>query len=172
MKYRACINDRNYQVIVEDIYPDPEGEVTVEVGYDRYRTRILSWDRETGVTSILIGGVPYDVEMIRDARGQLEAIKIDCEIYTVNEIQTGKILTTRRTSEVVKEGVVRAFMPGLIVKVLKKAGDAVEEGETVCFMEAMKMQNALVAPRSGRLARLEVAEGETVLTSDLLFTVE
>jgi biotin carboxyl carrier protein len=72
----------------------------------------------------------------------------------------------------VKEGLVRAFMPGLIVRVLKGVGEPVNEGDTVLFMEAMKMENAIVAPRAGKISRLGPKEGETVLTGDVLFVVD
>jgi biotin carboxyl carrier protein len=172
MKYRVCVNNKNFNVLLEEIYPDPAHEIEVEVGYNRHRTKILSWNRELGITSILIDDVPYDVEMIRNERGELEAVKIDNQVFSIEEVQAGKLLTTRREHHVVKEGVVKAFMPGLIVRVLKRAGEEVQEGETVLFMEAMKMENAIVAPRSGNLNRLNCVEGDAVLTGDLLFVVE
>jgi biotin carboxyl carrier protein len=172
MKYRVCVNNKNFQILLDDIYPDPDQEMTVECGYNRYDTRIISWSKEQGISSIMIDGVPYDVEVIRDERGVLVAIKIENEIFPVMEIQSGKLLTTRPTVQLIKEGVVRAFMPGLIARVLKKEGDTVVEGDTVLYLEAMKMENAITAPREGRLTRIEPAEGSTVLTGDILFVVE
>lgn len=172
MKYRVCVSNKNYQVLFEDIYPDPSHEIIVESGYHRYRTRILSWSRELGITSIMLDGVPYDIELLRNERGTVESVKVDNEQFTVEEIQSGKLLTTRRETQIVKAGVVKAFMPGLIVRILKKAGETVGEGETILFMEAMKMENAIVAPRAGTIRRIEPVEGGTVLTGDLLFVVE
>jgi biotin carboxyl carrier protein len=172
MKYRVCVNNKNFNVLLKEIYPDPAHEIEVEVGYNRHHTKILSWDRETGISSMLIDGVPYDVEMIRNERGGLEAVKVDNQVFSIEEVQAGKLLTTRREHHVIKEGVVKAFMPGLIVRVLKRAGEEVQEGETVLFMEAMKMENAIVAPRAGNLNRINCVEGDAVLTGDLLFVVE
>ena len=53
-------------------------------------------------------------------------------------------------------------MPGLVVEVLVAAGDTVEARQTVASIEAMKMQNAVRAPRAGRVARVLVARGSTV----------
>ena len=125
-----------------------------------------------GVSAILVNGVPYDIEMIRDERGILEAVKVNNEMYSVIEIQAGKQMTTRPKVEIIKEGVVRAFMPGLISRVVKRQGEPIEEGETVLYLEAMKMENAITAPRSGVVARVEPAMGSTVLTGDILFVIE
>jgi biotin carboxyl carrier protein len=172
MKYRVCVSNKNYNVLLDDIYPDPAHEIDVEIGYNRRQAKILSWSREAGIASILVDGVCYDVEVIRNQWGELEGVKIDNEIFSIEEVQAGKLLTTRREHKVVKEGVVKAFMPGLVVRVLKRAGESVEEGETVLFLEAMKIKNAIVAPRSGKLNRINCLEGDAVLTGDLLFVVE
>lgn len=65
-----------------------------------------------------------------------------------------------------------APMPGRIVRVLVEAGQAVEAGQGLVVMEAMKMENELRAPRAGRVAELRAAEGRTVETGALLAVVE
>ncbi|HOB52923.1 MAG TPA: hypothetical protein PK176_06755 [Acidobacteriota bacterium] len=172
MKYRVCIDNKNFNVILADVYPDPAEEVDVEIGYHRYRSRILAWSREQGILSILVDGVPFDIEAVRNESGDLAAVKVDNTLFSVQEIMAGKLLTTRQEVKMVKEGLVRAFMPGLIVRVLKSAGETVAEGDTILYMEAMKMENAIVAPRAGTISRIGPKEGETVLTGDVLFVVE
>ena len=53
-------------------------------------------------------------------------------------------------------------MPSRIVKLLKGEGDAVEEGEGVIVVEAMKMESELKASLSGTVKDIKVAEGDTV----------
>jgi biotin carboxyl carrier protein len=172
MKYRVCVNDKNFQIILGDIFPDPSKEILVESGYNRFQANILAWDRELGIRSVLLNNTPYDIEIYRNDRGGVESVKVDNEVFSVDEIQAGKVMAAQPRTELVKKGVVRAFMPGLIVRLLKSEGDSAEEGETVLYMEAMKMENALTAPRSGKLSKVPVKEGQTVLTGDLLFVVE
>ncbi|RME89797.1 MAG: acetyl-CoA carboxylase biotin carboxyl carrier protein subunit [Candidatus Hydrogenedentota bacterium] len=52
-----------------------------------------------------------------------------------------------------------APLPGKIIRVLKQAGDFVEEGETVFVLDAMKMEHSLKAPRSGVLQEVHATEG-------------
>jgi biotin carboxyl carrier protein len=68
-------------------------------------------------------------------------------------------------------GVLSSPMPGKIVKLLVKAGDSVQEGQTLVVMEAMKMQNELKTNTSGTVAIVHVQEGATVETGAALITV-
>jgi len=69
-------------------------------------------------------------------------------------------------------GELHAPMPGLVVDVLAAEGEAVEAGRPVVVIEAMKMQNALVAPVSGRVRRVAVTAGSIVETGALLLAIE
>ncbi|GLH72476.1 acetyl-CoA carboxylase biotin carboxyl carrier protein subunit [Geothrix limicola] len=68
-------------------------------------------------------------------------------------------------------GILASPMPGKIVKLLVKAGDAVQEGQTLLVMEAMKMQNELKTNTTGTVATVHVQEGATVETGAALITV-
>ncbi len=56
----------------------------------------------------------------------------------------------------------RAPIPGRVVKVLVKTGDAVKAGQTLIALEAMKMENELRAPRAGTVTEVRGAEGTAV----------
>ncbi len=62
----------------------------------------------------------------------------------------------------------RATLPGLVVRVAVEVGDEVVEGDPLVTVEAMKMQNEIRAPRSGRVTRVEVAEGQTIASGAVL----
>ena len=63
-------------------------------------------------------------------------------------------------------------MPGRVVLVRAAAGDAVEEGQEVLVMEAMKMELALRAPRAGILAEMRATDGEFVEADAVLAVLE
>ena len=62
-------------------------------------------------------------------------------------------------------------MPGMVISFEKKAGDSVNEGETVVILEAMKMENALPAPASGTIKAINFDSGDSVSKGDVLCVI-
>lgn len=57
---------------------------------------------------------------------------------------------------------VNAPMPGKILSVKASAGQAVKKGEVIMILEAMKMENEIVAPQDGTIAGINVSAGDSV----------
>ena len=66
---------------------------------------------------------------------------------------------------------VDAPMPGKILDIKVKVGDAVSFGQCVVVMEAMKMETEIVAPAAGTIASINVSNGDTVDTGAVLVTL-
>ncbi len=69
-------------------------------------------------------------------------------------------------------GQVAVPMQGTIVKVLVAVGDTVEEGQTVCVLEAMKMENNIAADKSGTIAEVKAEAGQSVGSGDVVVVIE
>jgi len=67
---------------------------------------------------------------------------------------------------------IRAIMPGRVVRIHVAPGDAVRRGQGMLILEAMKMENEIVAPRDGIVAELLVAAGQAVENGDDLVRLE
>ena len=63
-------------------------------------------------------------------------------------------------------------MPGLVVKINVEVGDEVQEGQALCTVEAMKMENILRAERKGRVARVNAAAGDSLAVDDVIMEFE
>ena len=63
-------------------------------------------------------------------------------------------------------------MPGLIVKVDVTVGDEVQEGQALCSVEAMKMENILRAERKGVVSRINAAAGDSLAVDDVIMEFE
>lgn len=68
-------------------------------------------------------------------------------------------------------GELRAAMPGKVVKVLCKVGDAVKAGQGLLVIEAMKMENEVRATAGGKVTALNVREGQTVEGGQVLVSL-
>ncbi|CDC63023.1 oxaloacetate decarboxylase [Clostridium sp. CAG:448] len=66
---------------------------------------------------------------------------------------------------------VKAPMPGSIMQVNVAVGDKVKKGAVLCVLEAMKMENEIMAPQDGVVASVEVKKGDSVTTDALLVTM-
>ena len=62
-------------------------------------------------------------------------------------------------------------MPGKILGIKVAAGDAVKKGQVVIVLEAMKMENDIVAPQDGTVASVNVTNGQSVDTGAVLVTL-
>ena len=63
-------------------------------------------------------------------------------------------------------------MQGTIVKIHHKAGDTVHEGDAVCVLEAMKMENEIKAPISGDIVDIRVTVGDTVSPGQVILVIK
>lgn len=66
----------------------------------------------------------------------------------------------------------RAQMPGKIIKLLVENGSAVQAGQGLIVVEAMKMQNEMKSPKDGTVTKINVVEGATVAAGQALIVVE
>lgn len=65
-----------------------------------------------------------------------------------------------------------APMTGKIISVMVEKGDAVEEGQTLCILEAMKMENTIMAHRAGTVKEMYISVGASVNEGDVLLVFE
>ncbi len=70
------------------------------------------------------------------------------------------------------EEAVEAPMPGTILRIEVKEGEEVKEGQILAILEAMKMENEILAPRAGRVKSILTSQGASVNTSDKLIILE
>lgn len=111
-------------------------------------------------------------------------VNVNGKIYVVEIEETGaaapvveapaKAVETPVTSNAPVAGGsvnVEAPMPGTILDVKVTAGSRVSAGDVICILEAMKMENEIVAPQDGVVKNV-VAKGTTVNTGDILASME
>jgi biotin carboxyl carrier protein len=120
-----------------------------------------------GTYSVLLGGRCY-----RASAGPQGEVWVNGRLVRVECFDPRDRRPGRRAAQRQGKRQVTAPMPGKVVRVLVAAGDAVEEGQGVVVVEAMKMQNEMKSPSSGRVAEVLAAAGDTVTSGQVLVVVE
>ena len=124
------------------------------------------------VVSVMLGGQSFEFHISRSVDGTLK-LRCGVQEYTA-EIIDPRAWRGRKHGTVEVEGrqEILAPMPGKVVRLLAAAGDAVEAGQGLLVVEAMKMQNEIRSPKSGKVERLLVKEGQNVNAGEVLAWVE
>jgi biotin carboxyl carrier protein len=122
-----------------------------------------------GIYSMLLGAESFEVCV--EERGAWLVVQIGGNNWTAKVTDPRQWRRRGGTLEVEGRQQVVAPMPGKVVRVLAKAGEAVEAGQGLLVVEAMKMQNEIRSPKKGTVERLLVTEGQAVNAGDVLLTV-
>ena len=154
--------------------------MTVTVDGRRYVVDVTVVD---GVWSLILGSSPddrsrrsHEVAIVAShPRSGSLVIHVDgCPVSAA--VADGRTLSTGRAADVKGAAAaphqVRAPMPGKVVRVLVRPGEAVAPRQGVIVVEAMKMENELRTPRAGRVAEVKVSEGASVEAGAILAIIE
>lgn len=160
MRYSFQLGHRTHHVTLEEHATGPkfvvdgstfEPKVTV-VGKGHYKVSVGGKVFEFKVANGVVneGPRPLDLE-VRRARPEL-----------VRKNAAGRKA----------DGRIKPPMPGKVVEVKVKEGQAVAEGDVLCVLEAMKMQNDLKSPMAGTVRKVHVADGANVEAATVLIELE
>ncbi|MEA3144510.1 MAG: pyruvate carboxylase subunit [Thermoplasmata archaeon] len=160
MRYSFQLGHRLHYVNLEEHAGGPkfvvdgasyEPKVTV-VGKGHYKVTLGGRQYEFRVHNGLVteGAHPLDLE-VRRARPEL---------------------SRARAGSRKADGRIKPPMPGKVVEVKVKEGQAVAAGDVLCVLEAMKMQNDLKSPMAGTVLRVHVHDGTNVEATTVLLEIE
>ena len=116
-------------------------------------------ERTDNVTTVTVNGDTYNVEAIPEPAVEKKPVIAP---VVVKKTETKDDL----------QDALRSPLPGTVIEIVAKVGDEVKEGDTLVILEAMKMDNNLIAEKNGKVKAILVAEGETVTENTPLVTFE
>ena len=159
-EFKIKLGDAEFPVVAEDDTITVDGRVyTVEV---------------TEEGKVLVDGIAHDVAL------EGERATVDEDSYDVQAI--GLALAAAAPPPAVAAaapsvaeagaGAVMAIMPGKIIRVMVEVGQQVAEGEAICVLEAMKMENELHARQDGTVKAVYVKPGDDVEKDQVLAEIE
>lgn len=143
-EYKYKINGNNYTVTVGDI--------------------------DDNIAQVEVNGVPYKVELEKKTASSVKVASTPRPAAAPRTATGEKVIAKPTTGG--GAGAVKAPLPGVVLSIPVKVGDAVKASDTVVVLEAMKMENAIHAGRDGKIASISVAPGDSVLEGTVLVTLE
>jgi pyruvate carboxylase subunit B len=156
MKYFVKVGTTTHEVVID-------GE-TVSLNGETVRGRVDSLEG-TPLQLLTIGSAVHRVLARRAGRGQYD-LSIDGYRVEVDALdERSRVIRELSSGSAKKSGPahVHAPMPGLIVRINVKEGEAVRAGQGLIVMEAMKMENELRAAAAGTIRRVLVGPGSAVV---------
>jgi biotin carboxyl carrier protein len=117
---------------------------------------------------VLVDGTPYEVKLQGD-QAIVGGIAHSLAVEGLAEAKAGRAASRAVAAG---EGAVLAIMPGKIIRMLVGVGDPVAEGQVVCILEAMKMENELKAPKAGKVKAVHAQPGRDVERGTVLAEIE
>lgn len=130
------------------------GQATYSLVYKgrSHRVLVLKEDVENNTVRLRIGAGTYTVRLQDDRSRMLRSLGLDKGAQKVREI--------------------KAPMPGLVIDVLVKPGDAVTKNDALLVLEAMKMENMIKSPGEGVVSAIHAEKGKAVEKGQLLISFE
>ena len=160
-EFTLTLNNVEYPIVVEGDTITVNGRpFAVEVGDDG---------------TVLVDGIAYDVALEGDTAtvgGESYAVRVSglaAASLAPSPVPAGPAAPPAAE---VSAGAVLAIMPGKIVRVMVEPGQQVEEGQPVCVLEAMKMENELRARQGGTVRAVHVKPGDDVEKDQVLLEIE
>nr|XP_054102274.1 propionyl-CoA carboxylase alpha chain, mitochondrial isoform X8 [Callithrix jacchus] len=149
---------------------------TFSVEVDGSKLNVTStWNLASPLLSVSVDGTQRTVQCLsREAGGSMN-IQFLGTVYKMHILTKLAAELNKFMLEKVAEdtsSVLHSPMPGVVVAVSVKPGDMVTEGQEMCVIEAMKMQNSMTAGRAGAVKSVHCRAGDTVGEGDLLVELE
>uniref|UniRef100_A0A8C3LBP9 Propionyl-CoA carboxylase alpha chain, mitochondrial n=1 Tax=Chrysolophus pictus TaxID=9089 RepID=A0A8C3LBP9_CHRPC len=150
--------------------------VSQQVEVDGMKLNVTSeWNLALPLLSVTIDGTQRTVQRLsRDASGKT-SIQFLGTVYKLQVLTKAAAELSKYMPEKAAEdtsSILRSPMPGAVVAVSVKPGDMVSEGQEICVIEAMKMQNSMIAAKTGKVKAVHCKAGDTVGEGDLLVELE
>ncbi len=141
-EYKYKINGNPYTVVIKDV--------------------------EDNIAHVEVNGTYYKVEMDKPAPAATKKITRPA---APPKTESGDPVVASAPKAAKKE-TVKSPLPGVILDIKVKEGDAIKKGQTVIILEAMKMENNINAHKDGKVTTINVRTGDSVLEGADLITIE
>ncbi|OJU14429.1 MAG: acetyl-CoA carboxylase biotin carboxyl carrier protein subunit [Clostridiales bacterium 43-6] len=126
------------------------------------------------IYTVKINDKEYEVEVEKGVANVLKTTVITQQAAPVAAPQSAVTAPSPQQSQTAVAGgtVIKSPMPGTILDIKTGAGTQVKKGQLLLILEAMKMENEIVAPSDGVVVQVIAAKGASVATDDALLVIQ
>lgn len=167
MAFIAKLGEQNFTVEIEET-----GKSVYRVAVDG--NEFLVDGKKTGRTnySLIVDNRSFEIEV--DNNDDEYRVLVDGRSYHINLVDERRLRVggNQAGSQAQGRQKVSVPMPGKVIAVLVAEGDAVEKGQGLVIVEAMKMENEVHSPIAGAVIEIKVKPGDTVEGGAVLLIVE
>ena len=146
-------------------------DIKFKIGDKKYEASVV--EKEDGKVEVTVNGKAYTVEVEREAP-KAKPVKVQAPAApkaAAAAPAAAPAAPAAPQAPTAGAKTVNAPLPGNIVKVTATVGQAVKPGDVLVVMEAMKMENNIVAESEGSVSRILVQVGQTVQSGDALVEI-
>ncbi len=141
---------------------------------DGVALRVTSdWTPGQPLARLLVDGTPLVMKVAKMPSGfrlRLRGADLRCHVRTPRQHALSGLMIEKAPPDTSR--LLLCPMPGLVVRIDVQEGDAVEEGQALATVEAMKMENTLRAQRRGTIGRIRTSPGESLKVDDVILEFE
>lgn len=138
--------------------------------------KVVINNTENNLVELEVNGTPYSVEMEQRAKKTLSGVKRPVQASTPSAAAAPKAQTAppvvARPAVAAGKSSIQSPLPGIILDIRCKEGDTVKKGQTLMILEAMKMENNILASADGKVTQVLVHKGDSVLEGAGLVVIE
>ena len=126
----------------------------------------------TETRKVIVDGTEFEV--VIDGEGTSWSATVEGKTFQIEIPDAAPVAKKKRSGsgKKKKSGTVSANIPGKVVTVEVKQGDEVIEGQVILILEAMKMQNEIRAPVTGKVTSVNCEEGQAIEANIPLVIIE
>jgi len=158
--YSMKINDKPNEIKITGNI-ETEKSASVKMQEKTYEVELKKLDKKAPF-AVNVNKITFKVEF-----------KMPERRFTPQIVEQAVIVSTVKSyKKLAEQGAVVTPMAGKIVSVKVKEGEIVKQGQVLCILEAMKMENEITAPKTGTVQSVNVSEGIGVSEGDILLIIK
>lgn len=166
---------------IEDLEDAFEGEIVENLGNREFTIKINDQDHNLKIISMNAKEIEFVLDQEYHRAKYLDATTNKMKLVIDNAPMTIKMHTdldeivyknTGGPAAADSESTLQSQIPGKVISIAVTEGDSINQGDTVCVLESMKMQVSVKAQKSGTIKSIKVKDGASVAKGDIIAEIE